>query len=92
MPVLKQGATSMTWVTCRSERVLDEATGRLTKTVSVSSNPFGTLRIQPWLEQRTLLSASPAGYTANAPTGHASWTFSGNPGDAAGMTVQLVLE
>jgi hypothetical protein len=70
LPVTQPGQTD--WVDVRIDRV-DAGGGVIDKTVSVTGNPLPTLEVQPWLEEKSLLSAPP-GYT-NAPVNHISYTF-----------------
>ena len=53
VPVVTAGGEEV-WVRCRVER--DEAR---VKTVTVTSNPFATLAIRPWLEEAELAWAAP---------------------------------
>jgi hypothetical protein len=71
LPVTQPGQTD--WVDIRIDRT-EGTNGVIDKTVTVSGNPLPTLEIQPWLEEKSLVSA-PAGYT-NSPTNHISYTFS----------------
>jgi hypothetical protein len=71
LPVTQPGRTD--WVAVRIDRT-EGTNGVVNKTVTVTGNPLPTLEIQPWLEEKSLVSA-PAGYT-NAPTNHISYTFS----------------
>jgi len=70
VPVTQPGQTN--WVDVRIDRT-EPGGGVIEKTVSVNGNPLPTLEIQPWLEERVLISA-PAGST-NAPTNHLAYTF-----------------
>jgi len=73
------------WATVTVDRVNATA-----KRVTVSSNPLGTLQVQPWLEGGTFVAAEPAGYTLDAAHGRVNWEFSGSA--AAGSVVTLVWE
>lgn len=70
LPVTQPGQTD--WVDVRIDRT-GVGDGVVEKTVSVSGNPLPTLRIQPWLEEKTLLSAPPG--HSNGPTHHISYVF-----------------
>ena len=66
------------WVKARIERQPEEENkNRLTKIVTIESNPFEKLIIQPWLEGGKLITATPENQDSNAPYGHAGWTFDG---------------
>ena len=78
VPVLRAGGEEV-WVRCRVER--DEAR---VKTVTVTSNPFATLAIRPWLEEAELAWAAPA-----PPPGHMGWVFGPNTAEAE---VKLALQ
>ena len=68
----------MKWVKARVERQSEEENkNRLTKIVTIESNPFEKLIIQPWLECGKLITATPENQDSNAPYGHAGWTFDG---------------
>lgn len=71
------------WASVTVER-LDAGTK---KRIVVSGNTLQNLQLQPWLEGKQLSDASPAGYTANTPRGHVSWSFRGAA--AAAMTVTV---
>lgn len=43
--------------------------------MTVESNPFQNLIIQPWAEDVEVQSSSPAGETSNWPEGHVGWVF-----------------
>ncbi|NQT85901.1 hypothetical protein HQ560_04005, partial [bacterium] len=79
VPVTVKGTTH--WVTVRVER--EERDGKVKKTVSVRGNPLRLLIIQPWLEERELLS----GPAAPNPRGHVSYAFE----DARNKTVSITL-
>ena len=64
--------------------------GQVVKTVSVAGNPFGHLHVRPWLEDRTLVSTTTAGYVLDATPGHASWHFTGAAA-LDGVTIELRL-
>ena len=83
IPVTQSGQTD--WVDVRIDRN-DLGAGVTEKTVTITDNPLTTLKIQPWLEEKTLLT-SPAGGDATAPTGHLSYTFGSTPN--ASVTIQL---
>jgi len=81
VPVIQSGQTN--WIDVLVNRT-NLANG-IQKTVTVTGNPFATLNIQPWLEEKTLSNA-PGGYT-NSPTGHIGYTFSGTTNQS--ITIQL---
>ena len=56
------------------------------KTVSVAGNPLSMLEIQPWLEEKPLLSA-PAGYI-NSPSNHIAYTYA----STSNMTVAIQMQ
>ena len=57
------------------------------KQITVANNTAGALKLEPWLNGSTLVSASPPGYTIVK--GHVCWTFVGT--DAAYAQVQIVM-
>ena len=64
------------WVKARIERQPEEENkNRLTKIVTIESNPFEKLIIQPWLEGGKLITATLENQDSNAPCGHAGWTL-----------------
>ena len=64
------------WVKARVERQPEEEnTNMLTKIVTIKSNSFEKLIIQPWLEGGELITATPENQDLHAPYGHAGWTF-----------------
>ena len=64
------------WVKARIERQPEEENkNRLTKIVTIESNPFEKLIIQPWLEGGKLITATPENQDSSDPYGHAGWTF-----------------
>ena len=77
VPVVTAGGEEA-WVRCRVER--DEAR---VKTVTVTSNPFATLAIRPWLEEAELAWAAPDTAQEPAPPpGHLGWVFGPNTAEA----------
>eukprot|EP00966_Prymnesium_polylepis_P217963 5043969-Prymnesium_polylepis.1 len=72
IPVQKAGA-GVTWVKARAERVQDG--GTVVKRVTVESNPFKNLIVQPWAEDIRVVASSPQGAVANSPVGHVDWRF-----------------
>ena len=70
VPLKKNGQTY--WVDVRMDRA-SKAAGVVEKTITVTGNPLETLQIQPWLEERPLVSA-PEGY-GSQPTGHLGYAF-----------------
>jgi hypothetical protein len=77
IPVVKNaGAAEATWVQARAERHC--ADGKVTKTVTIGSNPFTTLRVRPWAEDAKVLGFTPAaGAMPNATAGHVGWELKG---------------
>jgi hypothetical protein len=71
VPVTKHGLTD--WVEVQIDR-RDIGDGVVEKTITATGNSLQTLKIQPWLEGRTLIKA-PGGGDILAPTGHLSYTF-----------------
>ena len=76
VPVVKQAGAAVTWVTARAERQCQG--GRVTKTVTIDSNPFTRLVVRPWAEEKRVVSTTPAGATTNATVGHVAWNFTGS--------------
>ena len=72
VPIVVQG--QIHWATVWTTRRQRE--GRMEKAVSVKGCPLKRLIIQPWLEDRELLSSTPTP-NAPAPRGHAGFAFSG---------------
>ena len=86
VPVVTAGGEEV-WVRCRVER--DEAR---VKTVTVTSNPFATLAIRPWLEEAELAWAAHDTLHAQEPApppGHMGWVFGPNTAEAE---VKLALQ
>jgi hypothetical protein len=83
VPVTQPGQTD--WVTVRIDRE-DAGGGAVDKTVTVLNNPLPRLEIQPWLEEKALLSA-PAGYV-NSATNHISYTFSNTTNTTLSIQIQ----
>jgi len=71
VPIVVRGTPR--WATVRTTR--RERGGRVEKRVTVRGCPLSTLVVQPWLEDRELLSAEPSPNTA-APRGHGGFSFS----------------
>ena len=64
------------WIKAYVERQADEGNeNRFFKTVTIESNPFEKLIIQPWLEGGEFISATPDNQDPNSPPGHVGWTF-----------------
>ena len=82
VPIVLQGKTR--WATVRTTR--RERNGRVEKTVSVRGCPLKRLVLQPWLEDRELLSSAPKP-NASCPRGHAGFSFQ----DAEDGSVSVVL-
>jgi len=75
VPLTKNGRTY--WVGSDLTRQ-QKPDGTVEKTIGITGNTQGTLNIQPWLEEKTLIDA-PAGYIDQQPRGHIGYTF-GNTG------------
>ena len=73
VPVQASPGAEVTWVKTRVER--NEEDGFVNKAVTVEDNPFASLIIQPWMEDRVLETASPAEGVLDNPVGHYGWTF-----------------
>ena len=71
IPVTQPDQTD--WVDVRIDRT-DLGDGVIEKTITVAGNSLQTLKIQPWLEEKTLVNAPAAG-DAESPTGHLSYSF-----------------
>ena len=82
VPVVTAGGEEV-WVRCRAER--DAAR---VKTVTVTSNPFTTLAIRPWLEEAAVLWAAPDTLEQDPPPGHLGWVFGPH---TAGAEVKIAL-
>ncbi len=72
------------WTRVRVER--QEQGGVVTKSVQVEGNKQATLNIEPWMEGKTLQSAT-AGGTTNAVSGHIEYQFS----NQVSQTLQIQL-
>ena len=83
VPINENGQTQ--WTKVRVSRV--ENASDVEKTISVEGNSQSTLNIQPWLEEKNLLSA-PGGYTPQEPKGHIGYQFD----DIKEKTIHIVLE
>ena len=70
IPINEDGVTN--WTKVRTSRA--QVGGNIEKTISVEGDTQSTLKIQPWLDEKTLFSA-PAGYTDQQPEGHIGYTF-----------------
>ena len=73
VPVQARHGGEVTWVKARAER--KEEGGSVIKIVTVEENPFANLIIQPWMEEKKLETAAPAGGEKDSPVGHYGWTF-----------------
>ena len=73
VPVQASPGAEVTWVKTRVES--SEEDGFVNKAVTVEDNPFASLIIQPWMEDRVLETASPADGGLDNPAGHYGWTF-----------------
>ena len=83
VPIHENGQTQ--WTKVRVSRV--ENASNFEKTISVEGNSQSTLNIQPWLEEKNLLSA-PGGYTPQEPKGHIGYQFD----NIKEKTIQIILE
>jgi len=83
IPIVKGGETE--WTHVRIDR--NKTGSDVTKSITVSGNSQDKLYIQPWLEDRELLMATPMDYDLNNPSGHAGFSF----GNAADASVSLTL-
>jgi len=82
VPIVVRGRTR--WATIRATR--QERNGRVVKRVTVRGCPLKRLVIQPWLEDRKLLSTAPE-YSASLPRGHVAFSFQ----DVENQSVAVVL-
>ena len=73
VPVVRRAGAGVTWVAARAERSCED--GKVTKTVTVDSNPFANLRLQPWAEDGRVVASSPEG--GNLTDGHVEWLLHG---------------
>jgi hypothetical protein len=71
VPVTRKGKTH--WVRTRIDRS-DGPDGTVTKQVRVQGNPLGTLRLEPWLEEKALEKADP-GQAVDGPEGRLRYRF-----------------
>jgi hypothetical protein len=83
LPVTQPGQTN--WVEVRIDRT-EAGGGVIDKTISVTGNPLPNLKIQPWLEENTLLSVPP-GYTSG-PTNHIAYTFASTTNQTLAIQLQ----
>ena len=83
LPVTQPGQTD--WVNVRIDRA-EGTNGLIDKTITVTGNPLPTLEIEPWLEEKALITA-PAGYT-NAPTNHIAYTYSATTNKTLAIQLQ----
>ena len=70
VPIHENGQTQ--WTRVRVSRI--ENSPNVEKTITVKGNSQSTLNIQPWLEEKNLLTA-PGGYINQQPQGHIGYTF-----------------
>lgn len=82
VPVNEGGQTR--WTRVRIDR--SEQGGTVTKSVEVEGNTQATLNIEPWMEGKTLQSASSGGIT-NVSSGHIDYQFTGQ----SGQVIQIQL-
>ena len=73
VPVLNGSVT--TWVKARAEKLSSDDQTRNGKKVTVESNPFKKLIIQPWLEDSEIDFVRSSGEERDSPIGHKSWVF-----------------
>merc|ERR1712094_39515 len=71
IPVMK--GSGVAWVKTRAQRV--QKGNKVTKTVTVDSNPFKNLIVEPWAEDAKVTSTSPAKSVSYAAPGHVGWHF-----------------
>ena len=83
VPIHENGQTQ--WTKVNVSR--NENGPNIEKTITVEGNSRSTLNIQPWLEEKNLLTA-PAGYIDQQPHGHIDYQF----GNVTDQTIQIVLE
>jgi hypothetical protein len=83
VPIHENGETQ--WTRVRVSR--NENGPNVEKTVTVEGNSRATLNIQPWLEEKNLLTA-PGGYVNQQPVGHIDYQF----GNVTDQTIQIILE
>lgn len=84
VPVTQPGQTD--WVDVRVDRSVLGA-GAIEKTITVTGNPLATLKVQPWVEEKSVLS-SPNGADPQAPPGHLSYSFSSAENASVTITLQ----
>lgn len=75
VPVKHYSASEPTWVLVRTDRTVND--DKVTKTVHVESNPMKTLKIQPWCEDKDIISATPTNYLPTS-FGHIEKKFLNN--------------
>ena len=81
---MKVGGT-MRWPRVMYQR--EENGNTVRKTISVSGNPLARLRIRPWLEEGTVLTA-PEGYESeDRGRNHIGYSFEGTP--KAAVTIKI---
>lgn len=83
VPIKTDGQTQWTQVRVS----LNQNGSGVEKTISVDGNTRSELNIQPWLEDKTLISA-PEGYTNQQPRGHIGYQF----GNIKSKTITIDLE
>jgi len=71
IPISIDGSTE--WTKARIDRTDNGMS--IDKTISVSGNKMAKLHIQPWLEDREVISANPVEYLQNFPSGHIGYSF-----------------
>lgn len=89
IPVKKPGDDNQTtWVKLRAERI-ETADDEVVKVISVDGNPFNILEIQPWREERDLVSVSPEeNLDSNPPPGHTGWIFEATTSKTVTLTLR----
>ena len=72
----------------RAERI-ETADDEVVKVISVDGNPFNILEIQPWREERALVSVSPEeNLDSNPPPGHTGWIFEATTSKTVTLTLR----
>ena len=85
VPVRTGQDAQVQYVSARVERSV-EVDGTVTKTVTVEGNPFRTLIVAPYKEEKTVVSYTAGGVDEMMPE-HIGWTF-----ETGSATVTVVLE
>ena len=70
---IKEGTNTVNWV--RTMVTREDVSGKTVKRIKVENNPLSELNINPWLEQKSVLSV-PDGFSSdNSDLGHAAYLF-----------------